>query len=276
MNQARIFDPWQFGIREVTARQRKLRTAGELDTREVEAAIKQARTACWSAFRQEVPAYLWPTKTMRDRLPDPEAFDAATLWADGALLPRDEDTGDDDFRGIYLFGATGSGKTRTAFELCRRRIERGSSVAYLVAQNLKDELASLRNDPVGKAELLAALIEVDILVLDEFGHTLSDSFGEAVRTILERRGPFGLVVCSQYSPDQFKRRWTDRQSGDLAQHGAAIARRLKEFTVGIKFIRPFSKMVGTSEAAGGSTLRSTTSRECSSTYSAQTTKGPCP
>lgn len=210
---------------------------------------KEAGEKAWETMKGIIPGYMWPTKDMRTHLPDKEAFDAAMSWTEGKLLQPLEDGWDDD-RGLYQFGGSGTGKTRTAFEICRRKLLSGSSVAYWQASGLKDLLFQVRFDADEKAALLDDLCDCSTLVIDELGHTLTDTFAETLRTILERRGPFGLVIVSQYSPLEFERQWSGRRSGELAKHGEAIARRLREFCVGVRFERPTKTKTKTTKAGG--------------------------
>lgn len=111
----------------------------------------------------------------RSKLPNPKKLDEVLEWQFGP-------------KGLVLFGETGRGKTRCAWELLRIQFASGKSVAVM------DAMAGLIygskfSDSVNEAKLwIEEMINVNILLLDDvFKVKLTDSFEGAVFALIDSR-----------------------------------------------------------------------------------------
>ena len=188
-----------------------------------ERSLARARTAAVKELCEHVPSHLLDTDP--SRLPDP------TAWASALRDPIE-----DEPYGVYLFGPTGTAKTRALIEVGCRALLSGASVAYWTAFDLKETLAELRGSK--KREFVAeigSMDEIEVLLVDDFGHVLSESFAEAFRQVLESRDG-DVAMTSNYTLDAFVQR--SHREKDLGQHAKAIARRLYEGCRLVRFQRP--------------------------------------
>lgn len=187
--------------------------------------------------------------------PCPEAFEAVRSWA------SDETPSD----GVYLFGKTGTGKTcaavaviwnqvyfperrgrvfadlleaevlRTEFPVSRGRFN-GDAFQLWAASDLRDKFNDVCRSMEDKTELFGKLNAADYLLIDDLGHTLSPSFAENLRLVLERTEAI-IVITSQFSPTKLIERWSGKAAReDMTELVEAIARRIRARCVGIEFL----------------------------------------
>lgn len=169
---------------------------------------KQWRKICPPAFQNTTPT----------ELPRPDLLDTVLQWQYGA-------------NGLLLHGPTGTGKSRCAWELCRREWFAGRSLARLDCF-AGFEYASKFSDGHGEVETWAQeLAKADILLLDDvLKAKLTDSFEAALFAIVTRRTEQGRPIIA--SCNDTGETLADRMSMD---RGDAFVRRLREFCRSIAF-----------------------------------------
>jgi DNA replication protein DnaC len=171
------------------------------------------------------PCYLQPERLRRDRIPNLQAFDHCVSWMNS------DGWEDDHHSWLYAFGRTGQAKTRCLAQILYSAVQKEPDITFEVwaASELKGRFAALCRDHDGLDDFKDDLTYCDILVIDDFGHTLSESFAENIRLVLERRGENTTIFTSQYSPRAFMNRWkADEQS-------QAIMRRILDFSEVVNF-----------------------------------------
>lgn len=161
-----------------------------------------------------IPArYREPFHPKRSRLA-PRVLDAVAGWTEATPL------------GIGLSGATGMGKTRA---LCSILLRLRCTWLYLPASKLSMAVADQWSDNYRTASEAAGLLRdarrVRVLMLDDLGdekHT--EAITAELKDLIEHRTSRGLPILwtSNLSPEQITAKHGER--------GAAIARRLAEFT----------------------------------------------
>jgi DNA replication protein DnaC len=141
-----------------------------------------------------------------------------------------------DCRGIFLYGSTNAGKTRTAFfsmePLC---IKKGLRWRYIEASTIEEKAKSMARSG-GGTDFCDELTNTDLLFIDDFGHgEFSNAYGEALRKILERctTKKIKFLVTSQFTFDELLAHWGQRDPGK-AKTASAIIRRLHEFCLTVK------------------------------------------
>lgn len=169
-----------------------------------------------------------------NRLPYPEVSKAAT----DLLI-------DDDQPGVLLFGATGSGKTRTGYLLLRRWVEsrcwhpHHPDFRVIKPREIRDEAAKrAKNGTVD--EFIDELVDNEILFVDDIGHgTFTPTYAETLLEIVERFTSERriLVVSTQASGPALVRQWAKDEPSKKAT-AEAIVRRLNEFCRLVRFERP--------------------------------------
>jgi DNA replication protein DnaC len=87
------------------------------------------------------------------------------------FTPRTLDAAETSFNGLLFIGGVGSGKTHMAVAILRAVIERGFTGRYCNVVDLLDDLrASYQpNAPQSGQEIIDAIVDVDLLVLDDLG-----------------------------------------------------------------------------------------------------------
>ena len=115
---------------------------------------------------------------------------------------------------LLMIGATGLGKTHLSLAIASEVIARGFTVVYDAAGSL---LHILEQEHFGRAEAgadtLSALLECDLLILDDFGTEFDTSFSRSViYTILNGRINAGLpfIVNTNLSHEEMLERYGER------------------------------------------------------------------
>lgn len=100
---------------------------------------------------------------------------------------------------LHLFAPTGAGKTYIACVLGVAACHNGHKVAYWRTNRLCNELAALPKDSAEYNQLCRKLINVDLLILDDFLTVSIDQRGQEDLTeiIIERSERLSTIVCSQ-------------------------------------------------------------------------------
>lgn len=100
---------------------------------------------------------------------------------------------------VHLFAPTGAGKTYIACVLGVAACHNGHKVAYWRTNRLCNELAALPQDSVEYKNLCRKLINVDLLILDDFLTVSIDQRGQEDLTeiIIERNERLSTIVLSQ-------------------------------------------------------------------------------
>jgi DNA replication protein DnaC len=145
---------------------------------------------------------------------------------------EDPHGGPDTVPGLYLYGDSGAGKTRLATWYALNLMARHNcEVFWWTSPQLRNRLASFRNDPGGKQSFLenvglgsAGEDFESWLFLDDFGHNPSDGFADDLRELLDmKRGR--CVITSQYSRSELLAGWGRK---GLVKQAEAVMRRIGE------------------------------------------------
>jgi DNA replication protein DnaC len=125
-----------------------------------------------------------------------------------------EDFGTDS-PSLLMYGATGLGKTHLSLAIAGRAIGEGYGVIYGSAQNillkLERERFSRVNENMGESE--QALLDCDLLVLDDLGAEFSTSFTVSViYNIINTRLLKGLptIISTNLGPEELEEKYTQR------------------------------------------------------------------
>lgn len=164
--------------------------------------------------KRVIPPLFWDTDARR--LTQPFHVQALS-WAYGS-------------KGLLLYGKTGSGKSRCAYKLVEREILAGRSIeAYSHGEFCRDAVRSATDRVFGDG-FMRRLRNCDILLVDDIGKarltTLDGSSkvsAEALFDIIDHRSQQKIpcIFTTNCTGVDFEKQWGD--------HGAALARRLREF-----------------------------------------------
>jgi DNA replication protein DnaC len=160
------------------------------EERQTELRLQQRRHAAHlDAFRQNT------FSSFNDRLPGvQEAFRASTEFAT------------DPHGWLLLLGPCGCGKTHLSAALANQRLESGTSVYFTTAPDLLDALRATMSSPDRYKQLYALVLEVGLLVLDDFGAQQSSPWSnEKFLQILEARAKTALPTVITAIPREFQR-----------------------------------------------------------------------
>lgn len=116
---------------------------------------------------------------------------------------------------LFLYGATGLGKTHLSLAIAGRAIDRGHGVAYGSAQNilnkLQNEYFGRSDEPRGTTEQL--LQDCDLLILDDLGSEFPSSFTvSAVYNIVNSRLLTGkpVIISTNLSLRELEEKYSQR------------------------------------------------------------------
>ncbi|MGH2507577.1 MAG: IS21-like element helper ATPase IstB [Ktedonobacteraceae bacterium] len=103
----------------------------------------------------------------------------------------------EEHRGILLSGATGSGKTYLACSLINSACRTGHTALYYRAKRLFTCLAIARADG-SYSKLLAKLARIDVLVIDDFGHSaIPEDVSSDFLEVIDDRDSKSTIMASQ-------------------------------------------------------------------------------
>ena len=125
---------------------------------------------------------------------------------------------------LVFYGSTGTGKTFLAGCIARELIERYLSVVYLSATDLFDMMARDRfsRDEEGQEESsLRSILECDLLIIDDLGTELSNSFtnSQLFYCLNERlSGGKSTIITTNLSPGQLGREYSERIGSRLVEN----------------------------------------------------------
>lgn len=174
------------------------------------------REARYNAVMASIPATF--RNTIRERLPDPTKLDSALLWKFGPS-------------GLLLYGQTGCGKSRVAWEIIKREALTEKTIKCLDSFQLA-KYPSLFMADTGAADRFAdELVRVDLLLLDDiFKAKATERVEELIFAVLDERGQWErpCIITLNDTGDTL----TTRLSLD---RGPALIRRMREYCQTIKF-----------------------------------------
>ncbi len=157
-------------------------------------------------------------KTERDKLPHPEKLDAAMRWTFGS-------------RGLLLYGATGCGKSRVAWEIAKREVLAGKSFKCVNAFELARYPSMLMADSAAAEAFASELVKIDLLMLDDvFKAKPTERIEELLFAVIDERGGWDrpCIVTLNDTGDTL----TNRLSSD---RGPALIRRLRDYCESLSF-----------------------------------------
>jgi len=166
----------------------------------------------------------------------PESFQLLAIG-----LPVETPDSAADFRGgLLLHGPSGSGKTRAACELLTKELGQDPYLRfkYVSALVLKKRLADAArggNSHLILEELLdesGSVLFIDDLSQAKFTPTFAENLFELIDRVHRERRP--LIVTVQSNGADLVRKWSAADK-DLIDSAQAIARRLREYCVAVKF-----------------------------------------
>jgi DNA replication protein DnaC len=156
--------------------------------------------------------------TVRERLPQPEKMDAALNWQFGSL-------------GLLLFGPTGCGKSRVAWEVAKREVLAGKSLKCVNAFELSRYPSLFMADATSAGAFADSLVNVDLLMLDDvFKAKPTERVEELLFAVIDERGQWEkpCIITLNDTGDTL----TARLSAD---RGPALIRRLRDYCQTINF-----------------------------------------
>lgn len=138
-------------------------------------------------------------------------------------------------RGLLLYGATGSGKSRTAWQLVRLLVMQGKKVLAFDGLGWGIAVSAAFGDAQTTARWIDEVCGVEVLLLDDlFKARMTEAQEQAVYGIFERRTAYNLpIICTTNSTgDALLARMTDAGRAD---RGEPLIRRMREFCDVIAF-----------------------------------------
>ncbi len=116
---------------------------------------------------------------------------------------------------IFMHGKTGLGKTHLSLAIAGHIVNQGYGVIYGSSQNLLSKLErehfGRNNEDTGNAE--QALLDCDLLILDDLGTEFSTSFTvAAIYNIINTRISRGLpvIINTNLTPEELEQKYTQR------------------------------------------------------------------
>lgn len=152
------------------------------------------------------------------RLPSPSKLQKVMAWQYG-------------WKGLVLHGETGAGKSRCLYELLKREFKNNRSMAVLDHSSAFRYSEAYEDGPGAACQWTEHRCKVEILALDDlFKARLTDSFEQAVFTIISQRTERGLPVL--LTTNDVGDTLRERMSKD---RGPALVRRIREYCESISF-----------------------------------------
>lgn len=116
---------------------------------------------------------------------------------------------------LFMYGATGLGKTHLSLSIAREAIEKGYGVIYGSAQNLLNRLEREHFSRIGeeKGTTEQMLLDCDLLILDDLGAEFSTAFTVAsIYNIVNTRINTGLptIISTNLTPQELEAKYTQR------------------------------------------------------------------
>lgn len=121
-----------------------------------------------------------------------------------------------DYRNLFFYGVTGTGKSFLSSCIAQRLTASGKSVRYFSAASLFEQLAALAFSSGGRdahRDFTEDLYHCDLLILDDLGTELTNNFViTSLFSIINERylGQKPCIISSNLSPQELQRRYSDR------------------------------------------------------------------
>jgi len=156
--------------------------------------------------------------TVRNLLPKPERLDAALRWNYGS-------------KGLLLYGPTGVGKSRIAWEVAKREVLAGRTIKCVNAFCLTRYPSLFMSGDGAAVAFSDELVKTDILILDDvFKAKPTERVEELLFSVIDERGAWDrpcLITLNDTGDSLVSRLSSDR--------GPALIRRLREYCIPIQF-----------------------------------------
>jgi hypothetical protein len=157
-------------------------------------------------------------KTEREKLPHPEKLDEAMAWKFGP-------------QGLLLYGPTGCGKSRVAWEVAKREMLDGRTLKAVNAFELCRYPSLFMESGNEAGKFADSLVSAKLLLLDDvFKAKPTERVEELLFSVIDERGQWEkpCIVTLNDTGDSL----TERLSSD---RGPALIRRLREYCRTIQF-----------------------------------------
>ncbi|MCL2106911.1 MAG: ATP-binding protein [Oscillospiraceae bacterium] len=130
-------------------------------------------------------------------------------------------------KSLLFFGPTGLGKTHLSLAIAREVIDKGYIIIYGSAQNLLGKMERERFARFGEntGEVEQALLECDLLILDDLGTEFSTQFtASAIYNIVNTRLNRGLptIINTNLSPKEMEGKYAGRVTSRIIGNYAAL------------------------------------------------------
>jgi DNA replication protein DnaC len=124
---------------------------------------------------------------------------------------------------LLFYGRPGLGKTFMCNCIAKELLDRGVTVLYVTAPKLFKMLEDCRfnHDYTAKPEMLDAITDVDLLIIDDLGtematiFTSSELFNILNTRIIERKA---VVISTNLEPEEFKNQYSERITSRFFGH----------------------------------------------------------
>lgn len=124
------------------------------------------------------------------------------------------DTFPDAFKNLHFYGPVGTGKTFLSNCIAKELLDRGYSVIYFTAFRFFEQFSGFGNgEPGGRAAYQEPLLESDLLILDDIGTELANTFTVSrLFQILNERAlrRRSTILSTNLSPKDFRDIYSER------------------------------------------------------------------
>jgi DNA replication protein DnaC len=135
--------------------------------------------------------------------------------------------------GIYVYGASGTQKTRSSLCLLAREYMRGRSVKFISAERFAAEAQTFMDRDDSGRNLIDKLDGCEVLLIDDmFKRKLTEMQEFAIYSILERRSGRPTIITSNLSFECIPNVFTSIGQGNTAE---PVMRRIRENCRVLKF-----------------------------------------
>lgn len=129
---------------------------------------------------------------------------------------------------LYFGGQHGSGKTHLCTAVCKKLIERGRNVRYLLWSDISRKLSAYKFKAEDYERLLEGLKRVDVLYIDDFLKTPADGEGKPDKPSAEELHNAYTVVNTRYFADRMTIISSEHMLSEYENYDGAASGRIRE------------------------------------------------